>query len=149
MLFALLALYVTVSFDPPVLPGFPGAAFFPRLVLVALLLFGAMLALRAWRGRRRRLASAGNGRVDVDDLVDFRPWPVVLGCGAAFGAIAAMQVAGFEIAGTLFIGAALAIRTRRWLLSALVGALSAVVMYAVFVLALQVHLPLLFLPRYL
>jgi len=147
MLFALLALYVTVSFDPPVLPGFPGAAFFPRLVLVALLLFGAMLAFRAWRGRRR--ASAGNSRVDVDDQVDFRPWPVVLGCGAAFGAIAAMQVAGFEIAGTLFIGAALAIRTRRWLLSALVGALSAAVMYAVFVLALQVHLPLLFLPRYL
>jgi len=149
MLFALVALYVTASFDPPVLPGFPGAAFFPRLVLVALLLFGAMLVLRTWRGRRRRAASAENAGADVDDPIDFHPWPLVLGCAAAFGAIAAMQVAGFEIAGTLFIGAALAIRTRRWLLSASIGALSTAVMYAVFVLALQVHLPLLFLPRYL
>jgi hypothetical protein len=148
MLFAAVALYVTASFDPPVLPGFPGAAFFPRLVLVALFSFGAVLLVRAWRLRNGSVPET-QARADDRRPVDFDIGPVALGCAAALGAIALMQLAGFEIAGTLFIGAALVIRTRRWIFSALIGAFGTAVMYAVFVLALQVHLPLLFLPRYL
>lgn len=157
IVFCLAALYIAAGFDPPILRGYPGAAFFPRLILSVLLIFTVTLLVRGWRAERRRPPPSGGaegpsqapGSAMEERTFPFDLYPLLLAIAAAFAFLAVMVVAGLEVAGTLFLTVALGIRGGRWFLAAAAAVVSVAVIYAVFVLALKVHLPLLFLPRYL
>ena len=130
---------VTASFPSPLLPGYPGSAMFPRLILVAMgviCLFGLARMLIA--------RSAGAG---ADLTIPLGPFAGVVGVARRYALL--LLLAGAEIAIFCLITGCLWFRTRRLLVPVLVGLAAVVVVYLVFVQALSVHLPLRFLPRYL
>lgn len=149
-LFCLWALYVTLGFDPPALEGFPGAAFFPQLILIALLaLAGALLVRGVIRSRQTAPADSSKAQAGNKKPYEFDLVPFLLSLGGVLVLLVAMQWIGMEIATTVYLGILLWLGTRRPLWSAIMAVAGAAVMYVVFVHMLNVHLPLLFLPRYL
>jgi hypothetical protein len=149
-LFCAWAYAVTTGFDPPVLRGYPGAAFFPQLILGVLAVLIVALFARALRALRsppgheeaaEKRAAAGEVRLD---LAAFG-----LIVGSVFLLIAGIRLFGFEPAATIFLAALLGLRSGRWLRSLIIAAVSAIVMYFLFVQLLKVHLPLALFPRYL
>lgn len=139
LLLAVLAFALTFSFPRPLLPGYPGSAMFPQLVLGTM---GAMALLGIVRTVARR--------ADLSpQIVNVPLFPFALAILSLCVVAALLEVAGMEIAVFMFVAGALWLRTRKIGVPALAGVLSVIVVYALFVQALSVHLPLLFLPRYL
>lgn len=146
LLFCAWAYYVTTTFDPPVLRGFPGAAFFPQLILLVLLLLALLLLGRSVMARSA-MPRAGDGAGAGEYHFEIGPFLLIV--GAVFLLIAGIRMVGFEIATVLFLTVLLGLRSGRWLQALLVGLVSTGVMYLLFVQLLRVHLPLMLLPRYL
>lgn len=135
--------YVTTTWLPPVLPGDPGAAFFPRIALAVVLLFSLVLLLQS--ATKSRLTEADQSALTVTiDLGQFVITIVLSGL-----MVAGLGYVGFEVSAFAFLIVLLGMRTSRWLWSVVVSAISVAIMYLVFVIALQVRLPLTFLPYHL
>lgn len=138
--FALGAYQVTASFPSPLLPGYPGSAMFPRIVLVTMgviAIFGILRGVFAVKARTPR------GGVEIP----VTPFIASIGFLCAFAAL--LTLFGMEVAVFAAIAGALYYRTRNALFSIGFGLGAVIVVYMLFVQALSVHLPLLFLPRYL
>ena len=131
---------VTSTFPSPFLPGYPGSAMFPRLVLVAMAVISVAGLLRTVLSGSKKI---GTGSVTVPIV----PFLAVIALLLSFAA--ALQILGMEIAVFAMIAGCIWFRNRNLLVSAAVGLASVAVVYFVFVQALSVHLPLQFLPRYL
>lgn len=140
---AIFAGYITTTWLPPVLPGDPGAAFFPRIALTVVLLFSLVLLLQT-ATKTKREEPDQSARVVPIDLSQF-----ALTILASCLLVAGLGYVGFEASAFVFLLVLLGIRTGRWLWSAIVSAISVAIMYLVFVIALQVRLPLTFLPYHL
>ena len=138
--------WVTTNFAPPVLPGYPGAAFFPQLIIGLLALLSLALFVRAagaLRRARRQAAPAGEAKVSFD-------WASFLySVAGALALVLAMQGFGTELAVTAYLALLLWLFGRRPVWAIATAIVTTLVLYALFVHMLSVHLPLLFLPRYL
>mgnify|MGYP001179523149 FL=1 len=131
------AFLLTFDFPRPLLPGYPGSAMFPRLVLATMGVLAALGLLRCLVG----------GRTDGEVRLPVRAFGLSLAALLAFAAL--MAVAGMEIAIFLFVATSLWLRSRRVAVAAAAGVAGVAVAYLLFVQVLSVHLPLVILPRYL
>ena len=137
--FAVAAFSVTATFPSPLLPGYPGSAMFPRLVLATMGILAAFGVLRALFTGSDRYA----GKVTT---VPVLPFAAILAVLVVF--VALMAVAGMEVAIFAFVAAGYWYRTRRPLAALLAGIATVAVVYVLFVQELSVQLPLTVLPRY-
>jgi hypothetical protein len=133
---------ITGGFPSPLIPGYPGSAMFPQLILVVM---GCICSF----GVVRCFVTKQGGVAANEATVTFPLVPFLLIIGALLGFAGVMLIAGAEMAIFVFIAGAVWLRTRRTLVSVGAGAASVVVVYLLFVQALSVSLPLQFLPRYL
>ncbi len=139
LLLTLVAYSVTGNFPSPLLAGYPGSAMFPRLVLIVMgiiCLFGLIRVLMA----PARVA-------DVPLQLEIGGYLLIV--ASLIGFALALNFIGMEVAVFGFIAGGIFVRTRRAFMSAGAGIAAVVVVYALFVQALSVHLPLAILPRYL
>lgn len=139
----------TYSFLPSMLPGYPGDAFFPRIILTSMLVCSiAASAEIIMLGSRKNKDTEEQRSVEIDAI--------------AIGIIAvtvivyaiALSYVGFEISTFVFVLVLLTpalTGSRMFALAKAAGiALAAViVLYFCFVIFLDVDFPLLFLPRYI
>lgn len=143
--FAVVMYVDSLSIPPSRIPGYPGAAFFPRMVLIFIALMSVGLLARQFFSKSADANPAGTEEEITEfELSDLAVTSVVF-LAYAFG----LDTIGFEITNTVVLGGIIGVRTGRWLLAAVTGVLSSLVFYVLFVVAMDVDLPLLFLPRYL
>lgn len=136
------AFVISLYFEPPVLSGDPGAAFFPKLICTASLFFSVILLFqRVFKARENSGSAKGKTRLDLP--------PFLLNFFLVGGLILGMARIGSEISFFAFLFILLGLRTGRWLWAASIAVISTLVIYAVFVAFLNVRLPLLFLPKYI
>ena len=140
------AYLVTLDFLPPVLPGDPGAAFFPRLILGVIFLFGLILLIRRLRGRHPRGGDPG-GSTNTGAVIDLVSFGVTT--LSVLALIVGMATVGFEPAAFGFLFILLGWRTGRWIWAGITSVIAVALMYLTFVVLLKVHLPMLFLPKYI
>lgn len=111
-----------------------GPRFFPYLVAAGLLLLGAALAWRAWRGLDGDADPAGAGPADKLRMA------TVLG-GLVLQSLVIGQV-GFVIAATVtFVLTAAGFGSRHWLRDGAIGLTLALISYVGFTRGLGLHLP--------
>ncbi len=137
---------ITTTWIPPVLPGDPGAAFFPRLALAIVFFFSLVLMFQKFRttkpaGERGRAVGLSPRSPEV-----LRFFAILLYSGLL---VAGIAYVGFETAAFVFLFGILWWRTRRWVWAFVTSAVAVPIMYFVFVIVLNVRLPLQFLPDYL
>ncbi|KAA0972618.1 tripartite tricarboxylate transporter TctB family protein [Aureimonas fodinaquatilis] len=139
--------YLTLSFAPPVLRGYPGAAFFPQLILVLLSVLSVCLLVRSLR---RASADKQAGRViPANSPLGENGALFLIAVVTAIGMVVLMPIVGFEIAAFTYLAGYLYFRFRKPLPTLIGAASGMLVLYVLFVLALRVQLPLKFLPYYL
>jgi hypothetical protein len=140
LLFSIAAYSVTAGFPSPLIPGYPGSAMFPRLVLITMgviCLWGIATMLLTGRG------ATGARSIEIP----MQSFLLIMGMLGAFAVM--LTLAGMEVAILVMIGVTIWIRTRNLIISAVSGISAIAIVYLVFVQLLSVPLPLLFLPRYL
>lgn len=136
----LLLFWSTFSFARSPVRGYPGAGFFPRIILVFLMVFTVAIALQALAARR---TGGAGGRLPQFPLSDFA---VTLATGIAFAVL--IPWAGFEL--TLFLVMLVLLYPRVGATWAAGASLATVlVAWLIFILFLGVSAPLLFLPQFL
>ncbi len=140
---AVFGVWRTMTWLPPVMPGDPGAAFFPRFALGVIAIFAAMLLARRLASRRASQGAAGEDTVSIDLAA------VAVAAGAGVLLTLALEMIGTEVAVFVYLLVMLGWRTGRWTTSAIAALVSALVVWFVFVIVLKVHLPLAVLPRYI
>lgn len=133
------AAFATTTWLPPVLPGDPGAAFFPRIALTVMFVFAVIMLTQSFRGGKS--ASDVTVTIELRSILTTALYTSLLVIG--------LELASFEIACFTFLAYMLWIRTGRWRWAIVTSLISTISLYALFVLALQVRLPLLFLPDYI
>jgi hypothetical protein len=140
----------TTNMTPPLLPGHPGDAFFPRLVLGFSLIFAGLVMVRALLSRDATALGYDSPSVSVHWLEFASVVVLVLLYAELF------EPVGFEITTLVFMMVLLVPRLRvqatptQAVLQGLALSVSAVlVLYASFALFLKIPLPLKFLPLYL
>lgn len=140
-----IAYYITTTWIPPILPGDPGAAFFPKIAIAIILFFSVVLLIQTLRTyHSNKKVNGGAGSIIEVDVVQFL---IAIVCsGALVFCIAYLK---FEIAGFAFLVTLLGMRTQRWIWAVSTSVIAVLIMYFVFVVVLKVRLPLLFLPEYL
>lgn len=139
--------YETFNMPPPLLEGYPGDSFFPRLVLGFTSIWGAIVLLRGF------VTSGGGGADERDRFqVHIGEFAFIIILVVAYALL--MEPLGFEIATFAFLFILLVPRLRSrsagWIAIAVAtSALSTLILWATFGLALKVQLPLMFLPLFI
>lgn len=128
------------SFSLPASPmrGYPGAGFMPRLILGYTSVFAVF-----WLARRIR----ADGRDEPAEPFELRAYLVTI--ASVFAFVLLLDTVGFEIASFAVLLALLGPRMGNWLVAAAVAAGTTVLFWAVFVLFLNVSMPVAFLPRFI
>lgn len=150
----LVFLYVeTYKMAPPLLPGYPGDAFFPRLVIALSLIFAALILIRGLF-LPQDAAAAGNEATYFDlHWLEFVSVIVLVLLYAQF-----LELIGFEVATFVLLMVLLVPRLRaspgttiaQAVLQGLALTVPAtLILYVGFALFLKIPLPLLFLPRFI
>ena len=145
-------LYETTNMMPPILPGYPGDSFFPRLVLVFALICGLVILIKARLTPRGAQIAAGEAPGFKLHWIEFISVCVLV---AAFGLL--LERVGFEISTLVLMLALLGPRMvagssrpmRSFGLAFALSLVTTLVTYVGFGLILRIPLPLLFLPRYI
>ena len=140
----------TFGMLPSILPGYPGDAFFPRIVLAFIALFAAWVMFNGLWKRQESVAGAtpAEGRFQFD-LIE-----TAVVFALTFGYVVLLHPLGYEIATTLLLFILLERRllmpvAKRLLVAAFASVTSMLLIYAVFVVGLNVFMPLRFLPAYI
>lgn len=138
----------TFSFFPSLLPGYPGDAFFPQLSLAFLffccVVFLLRHALHRLRGEEDPVAAGETVEIPLPRFFAV----IVIVCAYVY----LLPVAGFELSTFAFVFVTMTTRLRgspvRQVLKGIALALvTTLLCYAIFVMALNVSLPLKILPR--
>ena len=132
-----------MTFPTPVLPGDPGAGFFPKLISIASLIFCFLLLAK----RVLQLRSAEKDHQPT--LIESGFGSFVIITGSVVCLLLGMHYIGSELSFFAFLFILLGMRTKRWVWSFVISVISSAVIYIVFVALLNVHLPVLFLPKYI
>lgn len=140
--------FVTATWIPPVLPGDPGAAFFPRIAIGIVFVFSVILLIQRIK-EIRRLPPAKDLPVDNEKVVSIDVKQFLLAFLFSGAVVAGIGYFGFEPAAFVFLFVLLGWRTGRWLWAFVTSVVAVGVMYLLFVPLLTVRLPLMFLPEYL
>lgn len=138
----------TFTFPPPVMRGYPGAALFPQIILIALALFSLSGLWRNYRITHARAQGVAAPK-EFDGKIHLRLDALAATVISLAAFVAVLEYAGMEPAVFLYLAGVLHVRTRRPLLALACGFFGAAGVYFLFVQAIDVHLPLMFLPRYL
>lgn len=139
--------YETSRMAPPLLPGYPGDAFFPRLVLGFTALFGAVvIAMRLMPSMKAHVEGA-------DDSFRFDPVETAVTSLLVLAYMLLMEPLGFEISTTVFMFLLLWPRMLMPLVKGLAVAaagsvVTMLIIYAAFVIGLKVSMPVSYLPAY-
>lgn len=151
---AVFLIWSTQRFSRSVLPGYPGDAFFPRLVLGILIICLSVLIIRdllkILRSSRRVDRPISVEKHYFEGNIARLITVIVATIGYGF----MLPRVGFELCTFLLLVGLLLIETSASLLAETPKILSialvfTTIAYAIFVLGLGISLPLLFLPRYL
>jgi len=142
--------YETFNMMKPVLPGYPGDAFFPRLAVGYTLIVAALILLRGILLPRFAAAPGESSHVSVH-------WLEFLSVAALVLVYAQLlPPVGFELTTFGFMLILLVPRfvVQHGLVQSVVKSVAitiptVLILYGVFALLLGIHLPLLFLPRYI
>lgn len=143
--------YETTNMMPPILPGYPGDSFFPRLAIIFAVICALIVLMKGvFMPRGAQLAAGENTSFPLRWL-DFASVCILV---AAYGVM--LEPVGFEIVTFVLMTAILAPRIAvgghgvvRSIVYAMGTALvTTIVFYVAFGLLLRIPLPLLFLPRY-
>ena len=142
--------YETFNMMKPILPGYPGDAFFPRLAVGYTLIIAALILLRGILLPRFAVAPGEPSHVSVH-------WLEFLSVAALVLIYAELlPPVGFELTTLGFMLILLVPRfaVQHGLVHSVVKAVALtiptiLILYGVFALLLGIHLPLLFLPRYI
>ncbi|HIM72988.1 MAG TPA: hypothetical protein EYM43_08555 [Alphaproteobacteria bacterium] len=142
--------YETFNMMKPILPGYPGDAFFPRLAVGYTLIIAALILLRGILLPRFAVAPGEPSHVSVH-------WLEFLSVAALVLVYAQLlPPVGFELTTLGFMLILLVPRfaVQHGLVQSVVKAVALtiptiIILYGVFALLLGIHLPLLFLPRYI
>ena len=142
--------YETFNMMKPILPGYPGDAFFPRLAVGYTLIIAALILLRGILLPRFAAAPGEASHVSVH-------WLEFLSVAALVLVYAELlPPVGFELTTLGFMLILLVPRfaVQHGLVQSVVKAVALtiptiIILYGVFALLLGIHLPLLFLPRYI
>lgn len=145
-------MYETTNMMPPILRGYPGDAFFPRLVLIFALICAASILLKAALVPRGAQLAASEESTFGLHWVEFGGVCVLV---LAYGLL--LEPVGFEITTFAMFMILLAPRIAagghgpaRTLAYTLAVALpTTIIMYVSFGLLLRIPLPLLFMPRHI
>ncbi len=142
--------YETFNMMKPILPGYPGDAFFPRLAVGYTLIIAALILLRGILLPRFAAAPGEPSHVSVHWLEFLSVVALVLVYAQLLPPV------GFELTTLGFMLILLVPRfaVQHGLVQSLVKAVALtiptiLILYGVFALLLGIHLPLLFLPRYI
>ncbi|MDF2994925.1 MAG: Tripartite tricarboxylate transporter TctB family [Xanthobacteraceae bacterium] len=147
LLGAIVLLFVhTFSFAPSPMRGYPGAAFMPRLILIYAGIFVLLWLARLLLWRTPVVDELG---IERDDTVEFEYRDYLITIAAVLGFVVALDWVGFEVACFVLLVLLFLGRIPNLALNLLVSALTTIVFYAVFVLLLNVTVPLAFLPAYI
>ncbi|MGI9423990.1 MAG: tripartite tricarboxylate transporter TctB family protein [Hyphomicrobiaceae bacterium] len=140
--------YETYNMAPPLLPGYPGDAFFPRLVLGFTMFWGAIVLLRGITASAVRSHYGSDIRFHIAEFI------FVVAIGVAYGML--LEPIGFELATFAFLLILLLPRLKvdlSWQEALAVGTglalLTMLILWAAFGLGLKVQLPLKVLPLYI
>lgn len=144
--------YLTTLMPESLLPGYPGDAFFPQLVLIFTAFFGGLVLVLGIQRARRGAPGLGGEPADATVKMDLLETGSV--AAIAIGYMLLLERVGHEIATTLFMFVLLWPRLFagpvRATVIAAVGALATMLLvYALFVLGLGIFLPLRWLPRFI
>ena len=142
--------YETFNMMKPILPGYPGDAFFPRLAVGYTLIIAALILLRGILLPRFAVAPGEPSHVSVH-------WLEFLSVAALVLVYAELlPPVGFELTTLGFMLILLVPRfaVQHGLVQPVVKAVALtiptiIILYGVYALLLGIHLPLLFLPRYI
>lgn len=145
-------LYETTNMTPPILPGYPGDSFFPRLVLIFGLICAATILIKAMLTPRGAQLAAGEAPTFSIHWLEFLTVCVLV---AAYGVL--LVPVGFEIATFVLMLALLGPRMmalsdhpgRSLGYAFLLSAATTLFAYVGFGLLLRIPLPLQFLPRHI
>ncbi len=144
-------LWETFRMAPSFLPGYPGDAFFPRLVIGFTAIWAiAIVANSVWQG----VAGSSHHANDADDNFKFDWLHFVYIFALVIAYAALLKPLGFEIVTAALMFILFVPRLRMGWMAAIIMALAAslaltVLFWFVFIVLLRVHVPLAFLPRYL
>lgn len=130
----------TFSFTASTVRGYPGAAFFPRLVLALTVTLTLLWMAKLLLARRVAPEAAEPIVFEIPDIV-------VVAVAAIFFVLG-LRYIGFELTLTIIAFGLLLPRLGSWWQAALSAVATTAVCYAIFVAALGVSLPMLFLPEY-
>ncbi|MGI9295767.1 MAG: tripartite tricarboxylate transporter TctB family protein [Pseudomonadales bacterium] len=152
LVWLLFMLYETTNMTPPILLGYPGDAFFPRIVLIYALICAGFILIRGLLLPRGASLFAGEAATYSIHWPEFATVCVLV---LAYGLL--LEPVGFEISTFALLMILLTPRIRagqvplgRSLIYALALALpTTFISYVSFGLLLRIPLPLLFLPRYI
>lgn len=149
LLAAIVFLYIhTYTFAPSPMRGYPGAAFLPRLILIYAGVFTAiwLAGLVFWYP-----APGTNSLIDAEDdrVFEFEYRDYLITIAAILAFVFGTEEIGFEATSFLVFAVLLYSRLSSIAMVVLVSLLSTLVCYLVFVLLLNVSLPLAFLPAYI
>ena len=146
------ALYETTNMTPPILPGYPGDSFFPRLVIIFGIICAATILIKAMLKPRGAQLATGESSTFSLHWLEF-----LTVCVLVFFYGVLLVPVGFEIMTTVFMLALLGPRmatgnnhpARSLGYAFLLSLATTAFTYVGFGLLLRIQLPLLFLPRYL
>ena len=149
LLAAIVFLYIhTYTFAPSPMRGYPGAAFLPRLILIYAGAFTAiwLAGLVFWYP-----TPGTNSLIDAEDdrVFEFEYRDYLITIVAILAFVFGTEEIGFEATSFLVFAVLLYSRLSSIAMVVLVSLLSTLVCYLVFVLLLNVSLPLAFLPAYI
>lgn len=130
----------TFSFTASTVRGYPGAAFFPRLVLAL-----ALTLTLLWLAKLLLAPPAAKAA----EAVVFEIPDIAVVAVAAVVFVFGLRYVGFELTLTAIAFGLLLPRLAAWWQAALAAIATTAVCYIVFVAALGVSLPMLFLPEYI
>ena len=149
LLAAIVFLYIhTYSFAPSPMRGYPGAAFLPRLILIYAGVFTTIwLAGLTFRHPTPGTDSLIDAEDDAAFEFEYRDYFITIVAISAF--VLGVDAIGFELTGFLIFAVLLYFRLPSLVMVVLVSFLATLVSYVVFVLLLNVSLPLAFLPAYI
>jgi len=144
--------YETTNMMPPILPGYPGDSFFPRLAIIFAVICALIVLMKGLILPRGAQLAAGENATFPLRWFDFLSVCVLV---VAYGEM--LSLVGFEIVTVVLMTVILApriavggISAARSIVYALGMALvTTLIFYVAFGLLLRIPLPLMFLPRYI
>lgn len=158
----LFLLYETFQMTPPVLEGYPGDSFFPRLIIIVILLFGALILINRTRDHIKGRDKSGGDEVSETYSFDLRGFLIIGAISLSFPVL--LPFLGFEIVTFVILTILYATRFEEYITAevvtktivrrvvvkaSIIAFITMIILYFIFVAVLGVGIPVNFFPKYI